>query len=245
MGGSADRDSRSALFRLAALLLVLAFAGCATRTAPTGAGIHHVVRRGENLFRIGKAYGIGYRELARRNGIADPSKIVVGQRIFVPGATRLLPVEIITPRSVETSPVDRDLDGRGGGPFTWPIRGGRVVSGFGPRGGSFHDGIDVAAPEGTPIYAAGAGRVIYSDQLRGYGKVVIVEHEGEWVTLYAHNSRNAVREGDRVSTGTLLGEVGRTGRATGPNLHFEIRRRNAARDPLRYLPPRSVVGAAR
>lgn len=244
MGGSGS--PRSALLRLAALLLVLALAGCASRTAtPGGPGIHHVVRRGENLFRIGKAYGIDYRELARRNGIADPSKIVVGQRIFVPEATRVLPVEIITPRSVETAPVDRDLDGKGDGRFTWPLRAGQVVSGFGPRGGSFHDGIDIAAPEGTPVYAARAGRVIYSDQLRGYGRVVIVEHEGEWVTLYAHNSRNAVGEGDRVSTGTLLGEVGRTGRATGPNLHFEIRRRNAARDPLRYLPPRSVVGARR
>jgi murein DD-endopeptidase MepM/ murein hydrolase activator NlpD len=225
-------------------LLAIVLAACASGSGiQRGPGIHHVVRRGENLFRIGKAYDIDYRELARRNGIADPARIEVGQRIFVPGATRRLPVEIITPRTVEMAPKDVAIYARGDGHFRWPITGARVVSGFGPRNGSFHDGIDLASPEGTPVYAARAGRVIYSDELRGYGKVVIVEHEDEWMTVYAHNSRNVVGEGDRVATGDLVSRVGSTGRATGPNLHFEVRRRNAARDPLLYLPPRGVVGA--
>ena len=219
---------------LGVCFVVIILAACAPRVS--GRGIHHVVRRGENLFRIGKAYGIHYRDLARRNGIADPSQIEVGQRIFVPGATRRLPVEIITPRTVELAPDDVATVARQVGFFRWPIEGAPVASRFGPRNGSFHDGIDIASPEGTPVRAARAGRVIYSDELRGYGKVVIVEHEGDWVTVYAHNSENVVDEGDVVATGDLVSRVGETGRATGPNLHFEVRRRNAARDPLLYLP---------
>ncbi|MGH7805979.1 MAG: peptidoglycan DD-metalloendopeptidase family protein [Candidatus Binatia bacterium] len=216
------------------VLLAIAFVACGPRSS--GRGIHHDVRRGENLFRIGKAYGIDYRDLARRNGIRDPAQIEVGQKVFIPGATRRLPVEIITPRTVETAPKDLATFARGTGFFRWPILGARVASSFGPRGGSFHDGIDIASPEGTPVHASRAGRVIYSDELRGYGKVVIVEHEEEWVTVYAHNSRNEVDEGDRVAAGDVVSLVGATGRATGPNLHFEVRRRNAARDPLLYLP---------
>lgn len=223
--------------------VAIALVACGPSTP--GRGIHHVVRRGENLFRIGKAYGIDYRDLARRNRIADPSQIEVGQQVFIPGATRRLPVEIITPRTVETAPTDLATFAHGTGYFRWPIDGARVVSSFGPRAGSFHDGIDIASPEGTRVYASRAGRVIYSDELRGYGKVVIVQHEEEWVTVYAHNSRNEVDEGDVVAAGDLVSLVGATGRATGPNLHFEVRRRNAARDPLLYLPSTVASGARR
>ena len=235
MGGSGR------LARACVSLLALALIACGPSTSRRG--IHHDVRRGENLFRIGKAYDVDYRQLARLNGIRDPGQIEVGQKIFIPGATRRLPVEIITPRTVEMAPKDLGTLARGDGTFRWPIEAARIASGFGPRNGSFHDGIDIAAPEGTAVRASRAGRVIYSDELRGYGKVVIVEHEGDWVTLYAHNSRNEVDEGDTVAAGDLVSRVGATGRATGPNLHFEIRRRNAARDPLLYLP--STVAAPR
>ena len=185
-------------------LLVFVFfsvAGCASQTTiskPRPQGTYHVVTPGETLFRIGKAYGLTYQELARVNGIKDAGLIRVGQRIFIPGATHPLPVETITP--AEPAPVAPVSPEPGFETFLWPVNG-TINSGFGPRGSSFHDGIDIAAPEGTPILAIEAGEVIYSDQLRGYGNMVIVRHAGGIVSVYAHNEANLVREGQTVARG--------------------------------------------
>jgi murein DD-endopeptidase MepM/ murein hydrolase activator NlpD len=109
---------------------------------------------------------------------------------------------------------------------------------------SFHDGIDIAAPEGTPIRAIEDGEVIYSDQLRGYGNMVILRHANGIISVYAHNESNLVREGQSVARGEVVARVGSTGRVSGPHLHFEIRKNNAAQDPLRYLPQLCCVTAA-
>lgn len=223
---------RSRRPRIAALLgLALAWLGCSSSPR-----LVHVVGRGENLYRIGKAYGVDYRDLARLNGIADPARIEVGQRIVIPGATRRLPVDVIAPRYADAA--RPEFGPPGGRPwFRWPTREGTLSSGFGPRRGTFHDGVDIAAPEGTPVYAARDGRVIYSDRIPGYGNVVIVSHERGLSTVYAHNSRNRVAAGDAVKEGEVVSLVGSTGRTTGPNLHFEVRVDNVARNPLFYLPP--------
>ena len=192
------------------------------------------------MFRIGKAYGLTYQELARVNGIKDAGQIRAGQRIFIPGATRPLPVETITPTEPAAAPI---LPESGFETFLWPVNG-TINSGFGPRGSSFHDGIDIAAAEGTPVVAIEAGEVIYSDQLRGYGNMVIVRHAGGIVSVYAHNEANLVREGQTVARGEVVAKVGSTGRVSGPHLHFEIRRNNAAQDPLRYLPQLCCVTAS-
>jgi murein DD-endopeptidase MepM/ murein hydrolase activator NlpD len=235
-----------------AVLGVLLLFGCSSRRPPVpGApapkkveGIHHVVKAGENLYRIGKAYDMPFTELARLNGLRDASQIRVGQKIFIPGATQLLPVEIITPVETPTpaqnhlppqEPVEEGL--------LWPVSG-TINSSFGPRGASFHDGIDIAAPEGTPIFAIERGDVIYSDQLRGYGNIVIIRHGGGIMSVYAHNQVNLVREGQQVERGSVIAKVGSTGRVTGPHLHFEIRKNNAAQDPLRYLPQLCCVPAS-
>jgi lipoprotein NlpD len=236
MAGSAERVGARLALPLFVLSLVLLVGSCATRTALRGGGIYHVVGRGQNLFRVGKAYGIDYKELARENGIEDPTKIEVGQRIFIPGATRQLPVEIIAPISATERPPERSELPVGSAAFRWPMRIGTLTSGFGPRSGTFHDGIDIGAPEGTPVYAARDGRVIYSDQIPGYGNIVILEHAGRLSSVYAHNSRNEVSLGDVVKQGDEVARVGNTGRTTGANLHFEIRSENIARNPLFYLP---------
>jgi murein DD-endopeptidase MepM/ murein hydrolase activator NlpD len=238
MAGRGDLGQHRRRPRLTVLCsLVLCLVSCATQTAPRGPGIVHVVGRGENLFRIGKAYGVDYRDLARENDIADSARIEVGQRIFVPGATRRLPVEIIAPLATsERAPVAAELPA-GSDRLRWPMRSGTLTSGFGPRNGTFHDGIDIAAPEGTPIYAARSGRVIYSDQIPGYGNIVILEHAEGLSTVYAHNQKNEVAQGDVVRQGDEVSRVGKTGRTTGPNLHFEVRIQNVARNPLFFLPP--------
>jgi murein DD-endopeptidase MepM/ murein hydrolase activator NlpD len=229
-------------------LVVLVLAGCnfgarISKVAVRGEGVYHQVRRGENLYRIGKAYGVSHSELARANGLADASRLDVGQRIFVPGGKRPLPVSIITPEhAVNDAPPSNELP-QGEGVFIWPLASGTLTSSFGPRGRSFHDGIDIGAPPGTVVRAARDGDVIYSDTLRGYGNVVIVQHQGGYATVYAHNEQNLVDAGSKVRQGQTVAKVGRSGRTSGPNLHFEIRKDNVARNPIYFLPSQTVQRA--
>lgn len=124
-------------------------------------------------------------------------------------------------------------------PYIWPVDGGTLTSGFGRRGRRMHKGIDIAADPGTPIKAVADGKVIYSDnKQRGYGNLVILQHAGDVVTVYAHNRRNLVDEGDTVRQGAVIAELGNTGRSTGPHLHFELRLKSKAVDPLVHLPAR-------
>ncbi|MEM9710907.1 MAG: peptidoglycan DD-metalloendopeptidase family protein [Actinomycetota bacterium] len=124
--------------------------------------------------------------------------------------------------------------GGGSGQLSWPASG-TLTSGFGPRWGRMHQGIDIAAPTGTPIAAADGGVVIHSGGLGGYGQTVIIDHGGGIVTLYAHMSERIAGNGQSVSSGALIGRIGSTGNSTGPHLHFEVRVNGAAQNPLNYL----------
>ena len=123
------------------------------------------------------------------------------------------------------------------GAFQWPLAAGIVSSEFGPRWKKRHEGLDIAADEGEPVFASAAGRVIYADsRMRGYGNVVILRHDNQLTTLYAHNQSFKVRLGETVSQGQTIALLGSTGRSTGPHVHFELRRSNVAQDPRRFLP---------
>ena len=117
----------------------------------------------------------------------------------------------------------------------WPVRG-RVTSGYGARWGRTHQGLDIAAPTGTPIKAAKEGRVIHAGTMGGYGIAVILDHGGGFTTLYAHQSRLGSSKGQSVAQGQTIGYVGSTGRSTGPHLHFETRFGGSPRNPRPYLP---------
>jgi murein DD-endopeptidase MepM/ murein hydrolase activator NlpD len=120
--------------------------------------------------------------------------------------------------------------------LAWPLNAA-VGDGFGPRGNGFHPGIDLPAARGTPVGAAAAGRVVFAGfNAGGYGKLVEVAHDSGALTMYAHLSAISVRVGQVVATGSLVGRVGSTGESTGPHLHFEVRVRGAAVDPLSALP---------
>jgi murein DD-endopeptidase MepM/ murein hydrolase activator NlpD len=144
--------------------------------------------------------------------------------------------------AVDTAPVHEPL-----------VSFSRISSGFGNRtdpftnGRAFHPGIDFAAPMGTTVLAAGAGTVSFVGQINGYGNVVEVTHESGIITRYGHLSAFLVKEGDTVDTGTPIARVGSTGRSTGPHLHFEIRRKDAAVDPAPFLSAgrriESILGA--
>ncbi|MEZ0392606.1 MAG: M23 family metallopeptidase [Pseudobdellovibrionaceae bacterium] len=128
-------------------------------------------------------------------------------------------------------------DERSRGFFEWPVDDARMTRGFLPNRRKPHLGLDLAAPKGTKIYAAHEGQVIYAGRdFRGFGKMVLIEGAGGWATLYAHFSSIQVKEGQKVSQGQQIGLMGRTGRASGVHLHFEIRKAKGPVDPLLYLP---------
>lgn len=237
-------------FSIGILLLILALTpalgplGCAGSRAG-GPGVIHHVAAGENLYRIGLRYGVPVHQIRRANGIRDVTQLRIGQRLYIPGArqrrlanraaygssgpARSTRSDEMRRRAGETAAQQGKLN------FAWPVRG-RLSSRFGMRHGKPHEGIDVAAARGTPIFAAEAGRVIHSGRLGSYGKVVIVKHAGAFRTVYAHASKLHVRKGQFVERGQKLAEVGSTGRSSGPHVHFEIRYSESPRNPLAFLP---------
>ena len=118
----------------------------------------------------------------------------------------------------------------------WPVKGGVLTSRFGTRNGRNHHGIDIGARRGTPIRAAERGTVEFSGWgPTGYGLMIIIKHPGKLTTVYAHNSRNLVRKGNRVKRGQRIARVGKTGRASGPHVHFEVRNDTHPKNHLLYL----------
>jgi murein DD-endopeptidase MepM/ murein hydrolase activator NlpD len=142
------------------------------------------------------------------------------------------PAPVITPAPAPPPVIEaEEVSG-----YIWPVSG-RLNSRFGPRWGSFHSGIDIGAAAGTAVAAAASGKVILASYSNyGYGNYVIVRHGDGSETLYAHLSRIYVALGQQVGQGETVGTVGCTGWCTGPHLHFEIRIRGVAVDPLPYLP---------
>ncbi len=118
--------------------------------------------------------------------------------------------------------------------FRWPAKG-RVISGFGSKNGN-GDGIAIAVPEGTPVKAAEGGTVAYAgEELKGYGKLVLVRHDNGYVSAYAHNGELNVKRGEKVSRGQLIAKSGSTGNVTSPQLHFELRKGSTPVDPTKFL----------
>jgi murein DD-endopeptidase MepM/ murein hydrolase activator NlpD len=128
--------------------------------------------------------------------------------------------------------VERPLSSEG---LIWPVEG-VFTSAFGMRWGALHAGIDVGAPEGTPVYAAKDGTIIFAGVQGGYGNIVIIDHGDGFHTSYAHLSRIVAVNGSRVMQGELIGLVGNTGNSYGAHLHFETRVKGRPYDPLAYLP---------
>lgn len=189
-------------------------------------GRWHRVQPNESLWLIAQRSSVDLQDLIELNGLARPDHLEVGQLIFVP-----------TPQAA-ASPTRAASEGAEIA-WQWPLQRGRVSSRFGYRArfGRAHKGLDIAAPRGTPIYAAAAGTVTYSDRkMRGYGNAVMIDHGGGWVSLYAHCQENLVRVGQRVEQGALIARVGNTGHSTGPHLHFEIRHDAKHLDPEKLLP---------
>lgn len=120
----------------------------------------------------------------------------------------------------------------------WPVTHHKVTQEFHDESeGKPHDGIDISSPKGARIYAPADGRVVYAGQkFHGYGKMIVIEHNGGLATIYGHCQKLLVKSGELVHRGSLIGLVGRTGHASAPHLHFEVRLDKLPVDPLGYLP---------
>ena len=209
--------------------------------------VTHRVEKGQTLYRIARAYGLSVEALQEANHLDDPRELRAGEELVIPGATQARPVpEADSPepeaprRAPEAVPRDEKRKavavGRPGGSLSWPVRG-VLYARFGRKGKEPHDGVDLAAPAGTPVKTAGPGTVLFAGEQRAYGLIVIVEHEADLITLYAHNRDLRVKTGQRVRPGQVVATVGDSGRTSGPHLHFEVRKDGVPVDPLDFLGP--------
>lgn len=135
----------------------------------------------------------------------------------------------------------------GGNDFIWPVEG-VIVSTYGPKPDNrYNDGVNIAAPAGTPIHAAADGVVIYTgNELRSFGNLILIRHAAGWSSTYAHTEAVRVKRNQRVAKGAVIATVGQSGSVLCPQLHFELRRDAKAVDPLALLPdrPRAMMAAA-
>ncbi|MBA3535894.1 MAG: peptidoglycan DD-metalloendopeptidase family protein [Tatlockia sp.] len=246
------------MYKICVLILILLGAGCGTssRLAPV-VELHwqplnaqqrmHTVRRGETLYAIAFRYDIDYRQLAAINHIHSPYGLHVGQILQVKAgrAANIRPKRLIarnqkvykyslpkrvpqyytTPKRINSAPTTR-------GQWLWPVNG-RVAANFVPQQGK--KGIDIAGVKGEKIHATANGIVAYAGSgLSGYGNLIIVKHNDQLLTAYGNNSRNLVKEGQKVKAGQTIAEIGVIDRRYW-GVHFEIRKDGKPVNPLNYL----------
>jgi len=214
-----------------------------------------VVRQGDTLYNLARTYNITPRDLSAWNGLSDPNTIYPGQSLRLypssSGAVVSLPPPVTTPPSgssnnassptVSTTPVTPPSNSpppiNSGISWQWPTEG-RVTGRFAANDPT-KEGIDIAGSNGQAVRATASGVVIYSGAppTLYYGELIIIKHNDHWLSAYGHNRKRLVNEGQTVSAGQHIAEMGRTG-TDRDILHFEIRHDGKPVDPLRYLPAR-------
>ena len=224
---------------------------------------YYVVQQGDTLTKIAFEASQPVREIVRWNNLSDPNVISVGQvlRVAPPPGDAGAPVAVAAaepPAPAKTSPAvpvaTQTTPGVAAQPaasaaastppppsagadnvaFIWPV-GGAVLSGFDE---AKNKGLNLAGKAGDPVLAAADGQVVYAGAgLRGYGNLIILQHNNTFLTAYAHNQKLLVKEQQKIKKGQKIAEMGATD-ADRVQLHFEIRRSGKPVDPARYLPPR-------
>jgi murein DD-endopeptidase MepM/ murein hydrolase activator NlpD len=194
-------------------------------------GIFHTVKQGDTLDKIAKAYKVTSAAIVsypwNKIDTRNPS-IAVGQQLIVPGGKKDMPIKRV---EIYKGPVPAGVQ-RGSGRFVWPTAG-YVTQGF----KKYHPAVDIARAIGTPVMAADSGYIVVAGwSNEGYGNYIVIDHGNGFQTLYGHLSKIFVKVGDAVGRGAVIGNMGSTGRSTGPHLHFEIRRSGVRLNPISYLP---------
>lgn len=219
------------------LLMVLLATACSglspVYSVGEGPSGTYLVRKGDTLYSIAFRYGLDYKTLARMNGIRPPYTIYVDQFIKLRGGPNRKKSRTVVTKSppstaqTPTAPVSN---------WRWPLNG-EVIGGFSLTN-PVNKGIDIAGKRGQIVVAAADGVVVYAGgNLRGYGKLVIIKHNDNFLSAYGNNETMLVKEGDKVKAGKSITRVGSSAAST-EMLHFEIRRDGKPENPLRYLPRR-------
>jgi lipoprotein YgeR len=223
--------------RLVCASLIAVLAACGT--GPVAPGFYRV-ERGDTVSKIARENRTTVANLKRWNGLTNPDAIEVGQvlRIAPPaGSATAADSSASGAASAKTDSSAQALSQNKAGPgvtLVWPAQGS-VIRGF---DGKNSKGIDIANAAGTPVVAAATGNVVYAGNgLRGYGNMLIVKHDDDYLTAYAHNRALLVKEGQTVQQGQQIAEMGDTD-SNRTMLHFEVRYMGRSTDPARYLPPR-------
>jgi murein DD-endopeptidase MepM/ murein hydrolase activator NlpD len=229
-------------------------------------GVHRA-RSGETAYSVARRYGLDAYAVITANNLIPPFDLYEGQHLVIPG-TSTRPTSVATtppvpepsnqppPSRPPGAPVDAagqtaalprpNSPRREAGSFDWPVEGS-VISEFGPKGGGrYNDGINIAAPLGTPVRAAESGLVAYAgNEVRGFGNMLLLKHPNGWVTAYAHNQELLVQRGERVRRGQVIARVGSSGSVDRPQLHFELRKGKQAVDPMGELSRPSAAARER
>ena len=200
-------------------------------TIPSKDGIFHMVRPGQSLADIARAYGLSLRQVLEFNHKRGDSDLSPGEILYLKGADYLTRKDL---RWIALAALEKEKG------FLKPTTG-RFADGFGmrihPITGKleFHTGLDLAPGFGSRVVASQDGVVVFTGLRNGYGRLIIIDHGGELTSWYAHLSQILVNLHQKVKRGELIGKVGKSGRVTGPHLHFEIRHKGVPQNPLLYL----------
>ena len=214
------------------------------------APVDYRVRGGDTLHSVANMFGVAVSRLVKVNGLYAPYRISPGRNLRIPSADSLAVIPAKAGILSRTHQIPASAGMTGFPPhapqttlvaskrtdFVWPVRG-KVVSGYGAKeGGLYNDGINIAAPKGTPVAAAADGVVAYvGNDLKSYGNLVLIRHGSGKMTAYAHLGSVNVKKGMTIRKGQALGSVGATGSVSAAQLHFEIRQGSKTHDPRQYL----------
>ncbi|NLT20040.1 MAG: M23 family metallopeptidase [Syntrophomonadaceae bacterium] len=189
---------------------------------PSAAERIHYIRKGETMWDIASRYEVSVDGLLSVNPGKNPTRLAIGDQLIIPDTRQPLTPQVSS-RGISSM-----------GAFSWPIMG-IITSGFGWRKSGFHHGMDIAGDIGDPVKACAPGKVVFNGVKPVYGRTLIIEHTDGKRSWYAHLQKAVVSEGQKVYRGQTIGNVGMTGRTTGPHLHFEIRNNTESLNPLNYL----------
>ena len=201
----------------------------------------YVVKSGDNLTKIAKSNDMTLQELVELNEIKSPYIIKPGQKLKVSSNEPIVVVQQSTKTNNNTKKTEvvqrkqiktqkKTLS------FTWPVKG-NIVSSFGNKAnGLYNDGVNIGASKGTKFKATEDGVVAYvGNELRGYGTIILIKHDDNWISAYAHCDSVNVSRGDMVDKGQIIGTVGDSGNVSSPQLYFSLRKGREAVDPVKYL----------
>ena len=224
----------------------------------------HTVASGDTLYSLGRVYKVSPFAIADLNSLPHNKALTLGQQLRIPGGAKTDPSQqaavpkedgakqdvadnatpsakppVLAMPKANAPSVSENTQAPADPAqlaMRWPLRG-KVISGYGNKpNGLKNEGINIAVPEGTNIQAAEGGVVAYAgNELKGYGNLVLIRHDGGFVTAYAHASQLLVKKGDQVKRGTVIAKAGQTGAVQSPQLHFEVRKGATALDPMKYL----------